>query len=423
MMLRCVSGKPRWYGQKDIKTLGRRERNHATNVISAQDRVGIGHGIQKEMKKAIYTVLVNNSKLKHGIHFKKRKKSQRHSKDGARAKNTTESRVMARDPHLRQVLELASDQDLREIYDCVHAVSVFSPLAKSITLHDSLQHDFIDTARREDMEVYIESRFRFLAADCRHMLDPLCCHSESEAARETGNWPSYRDTLLDIRKQFRVPCPGNLDTVDLESELFLYLLSEHGDYVQHTRTPVLTGTHNSASADSTNGRQAHPERIETDLSTESSQNEGGQRYTFRRNSVLKGLSFSPLSFVAQGGTLPTLAKAAITVALTKTQMQVIQNLGHIVLKRAAYHKAITFLHGSTTEVGRRVAIETAKQRLVGAAVQYTAWRQIFSFVGPILWISAAWDLTKLSVGTDYPRLTRTVFLLAQIRLLKTRGWH
>ena len=430
-MLRFYSWKHSLNWENDTKTLGRlfllrRKRNQSNIVTFAQDRVRYRNGIQEGVQKAIHKVLVNNSRLRHGIHFEKRKQSHRRidSRDETSVGDAKETHVIARDPHLKQVLELASDQDLKEIYDCVHGVSVFSPLAKSIILHDSLRNGVIYSAEREEIEIQIESRFRFLAADCRHLLDPVYCRGGSETAKAINEWPSYRDTLLDIRKQYRVPCPGNLDTVDLESEIFLFLLSEHGEYVQHTRASALTSDHALTGPDSTDGTQAYPERVVgTNILTQSSQSRRGRRCNPRGNSMLKGMLFSPLSFVAQGETLPTLAKTAITLALTKTQVQVIQNLGHVVLKRAAYHKAITLLHGATTEVGTRVAIETAKQRLVGAAVQYTAWRQLFSFIGPILWISAAWDITKLSVGTDYARLTRTVFLLAQIRLLKTRGWH
>jgi uncharacterized protein YaaW (UPF0174 family) len=73
-------------------------------------------------------------------------------------------------------------------------------------------------------------------------------------------------------------------------------------------------------------------------------------------------------------------------------------------------------------VGKRVMVERAKQRLVGAVVEYTSVRTLFSFVGPLLWASTACDLLLMSLGTDYARLAKTVALLAQVRLLHTSGW-
>jgi uncharacterized protein YaaW (UPF0174 family) len=71
---------------------------------------------------------------------------------------------------------------------------------------------------------------------------------------------------------------------------------------------------------------------------------------------------------------------------------------------------------------KQLAVETARQNLVGAIGKYSALRHVFSFVAPMLWISTALDLARMSLGTDYARLARTVFMLAQIRLVRTRGW-
>ena len=44
-------------------------------------------------------------------------------------------------------------------------------------------------------------------------------------------------------------------------------------------------------------------------------------------------------------------------------------------------------------------------------------------LGAGLWACAAWDLAALALGTDYARLCRAVFLLAQIRLVQTQGFN
>lgn len=43
-------------------------------------------------------------------------------------------------------------------------------------------------------------------------------------------------------------------------------------------------------------------------------------------------------------------------------------------------------------------------------------------LGPAVTVSAACEVVLASMGTDYARLCRAVFLLAQIRLLRTHGF-
>lgn len=413
------------YGQTiSCFRFGRRNQTIITSSGRTQGTIGYCHKIQKDVSNMVHTILINNSRLPHGISIGGRKKRSYETMEiiDSDDRKPGDTSMVGRDPHLKQVLEISSDEDLRELYDCLHAVSVFSPLAKSIQLHDFHKEDFA-TARREDIEFYIESRFRFLAADARHLLHPI--HSRRGETRMADSWPSYRDTLLDIRKQLRVPCPGNLDTVDLEIEIFLHLLSEHGEYVQHgtTGSTASSGPPHPSGPHKDNKSKSDDETFRTKTQRSNSHENEKVMKKSAFWSAFRGSIVSPLSFGFRKELLPTLVKTVTTMALTKSQMNLIQNLGSIVLKRAAHHKSIAFIYGGSTELAKRMAIENAKQRLIKAAMQYTAWRQLFSFIGPILWISTAWDLTKLSVGTDYARLTRTVFLLAQIRLLRTRGWH
>lgn len=43
-------------------------------------------------------------------------------------------------------------------------------------------------------------------------------------------------------------------------------------------------------------------------------------------------------------------------------------------------------------------------------------------MGPLVWASTALDLLLVSIGTDWVRVAKAVFALAQIRLLHTGGW-
>lgn len=43
-------------------------------------------------------------------------------------------------------------------------------------------------------------------------------------------------------------------------------------------------------------------------------------------------------------------------------------------------------------------------------------------LGPLMWSWLCVDLAMKSVGTDYSRIVKTVFALAQVRLLRTYGF-
>ena len=47
---------------------------------------------------------------------------------------------------------------------------------------------------------------------------------------------------------------------------------------------------------------------------------------------------------------------------------------------------------------------------------------MLGLLGPLVWASTAFDLLKVSIGTDWSRVVKAVFALAQIRLLRTHGF-
>lgn len=66
--------------------------------------------------------------------------------------------------------------------------------------------------------------------------------------------------------------------------------------------------------------------------------------------------------------------------------------------------------------------QAAQQGLTAAAARYAAVRGALALLGPLMWASLAVDLVNVSLGTDYARVVKAVFALAQIRLLRTRGF-
>jgi uncharacterized membrane protein YgcG len=71
---------------------------------------------------------------------------------------------------------------------------------------------------------------------------------------------------------------------------------------------------------------------------------------------------------------------------------------------------------------RQAALAAAQQGLTSATLRYSAVRSALSFVGPLMWAWLAVDLVRAAVGTDYARVVRAVYILAQVRLVATQGW-
>lgn len=60
--------------------------------------------------------------------------------------------------------------------------------------------------------------------------------------------------------------------------------------------------------------------------------------------------------------------------------------------------------------------------MTAATARYAAARSLLGLLGPLMWASTALDLLLVSVGTDWSRVVKAVFALAQIRLLRTYGF-
>lgn len=285
-------------------------------------------------KQTVHRVLVRNAQLRSPIVWKwrggeaagrARSKKGKQNRDKPAEKPEQQLHVVelqekaGRDPELHVLLSLATDDELEHIVNTLHGGSPFSPLVKSLVIHGSeRQHGWeLKHAPREQVELYIETRFRFLAADASCIMN-----------LQDFVLPSYREALLYLREKLRVDCRTSLDTPDLEMEVFLHLVSR------------------------------------------------------KSRGSLRGIQVMDPDDV-----LPTLAKTAASV-----------------------------------QVAKRVLVEGAKQRLVGALAEFTTVRSIYSFVGPLLVASAAFDLAMVSLGPDSTRLAKIVALLAQVRLLRTHGW-
>lgn len=57
-----------------------------------------------------------------------------------------------------------------------------------------------------------------------------------------------------------------------------------------------------------------------------------------------------------------------------------------------------------------------------SAARFGAVRSALALLSPVMWTWLGVDLAMKSIGTDYARIVRTVFALAQVRLIRTHGF-
>lgn len=136
---------------------------------------------------------------------------------------------------------------------------------------------------------------------------------------------------------------------------------------------------------------------------------------------------SPLKLGARD-VVPAITKLGATVAVTNLHVNIARKLGTaLVSRRIQYEAAVQMAvsaasRGAVAGVQGKVALQAAQRGLTAAATRYAAARTVLSLVGPIMWASTFVDLARMSIGIDYSRVVKAVFMLAQIRLLRTDGW-
>ncbi len=95
---------------------------------------------------------------------------------------------------------------------------------------------------------------------------------------------------------------------------------------------------------------------------------------------------------------------------------------HIRWQGAAAAAAAAAARAGGGAAAREAALTAAQRGLTSAAARYGAVRGAMAFVGPVMWGWLAVDLGLMSIGTDYARIIRAVFVMAQVRLVCTQGW-
>ncbi|KAL8464751.1 hypothetical protein ACS0TY_034308 [Phlomoides rotata] len=284
----------------------------------------------------------------------------------------------AYDPELRSVLELATDSELYELEKILFGPSYFSPLLKSVTKRADVDWFMIgeDPDEREDFISMLESRFLFLAADARSTL--------------RGWRPSYRNVLLEVRKKLNIHCSAKLSAEDLEVEIFLHLLQKYSSEEAGTSSSSKIGSKN---CDGTNN-------LELGLS----------QWKVQKLAAL-GIGAPELrSLILKGGGMLTLEKLLESLG-GRLSGKIFSEAAKYQLKKEVIRKAGQ-LASINLESG--VALLAARQGLKAAATRYLGLTSVAQLLGPMMWGTLLADVVIQMLGTDYARILRAIYALAQV---------
>ncbi|KAI5674001.1 hypothetical protein M9H77_14365 [Catharanthus roseus] len=271
------------------------------------------------------------------------------------------------DPELRIVLELATDSELYELERILFGPSYFSPLLKSVAKRADIDYVMIeeDPEEREEYIGMLESRFLYLAADARSTL--------------RGWRPSYRNVLLDVRKLLNIRCSAKLSTEDLEAEIFLHLLQEY------SREESGIFSHANENLRTSDG--------------DSTLERGLNQWKVQVAAALKGGAGEIQSMILKGSGMLTLQTV---YELEAAKYQIKKEL----IKKGAQLAAFN--------LETRAALLATRKGLAGAASRYLGLRSMMTLLGPMLWGTLLADIVIQMLGTDYARILRAIYALAQV---------
>jgi uncharacterized protein YaaW (UPF0174 family) len=275
---------------------------------------------------------------------------------------------------LSAVLELATEEELQDLTAILFSRK-FNPL------------DYVHTpepmeVQSQDREVWLdtlEARFRFLAADGMTVLRGRTCEV------------TYRHTLIQVCKYLKIPYHQKLSTLDLEAEVFLYLLGRIWRKLPETDQQELT-------------IKVQDDLLKSEL----------------KQPLPLFLQKDPLGLIFKGGSIIAVNSVIRPLILRQIASQFAVHFANYQLAKQV---AITGTQLATKQFQSYVTLQMAERGMMINAARYGAVRSIFAFVGPIMWTWFFADLGWRAIATNYSTIIPTIFTLAQIRLTRAECWE
>ncbi len=271
---------------------------------------------------------------------------------------------------LRTALELATDDELRELTDVLFRRR-FNPL-DYVNTPDPL---VVQSQTRQEWIAAIEERFRFLAADGITVL-----------TGKSGQL-SYRQILLQVCRHLRLSYSDALSTTELEAEIFLHLLGKTWQGLPES------------------DRQALGRRMQQSLTQ-----------IPHTQPLPSKLLKQPLEFLCKGGSVLAINSVVRPWILQQLARQFAYQMATYQFTRAAL---VAGGEAAAAHASQYVALQMAKRGMAITATRYAAARTVFSCLGPAMWAWFFADLGWRTISTNYARILPIIFALAQIRLTRS----
>lgn len=270
---------------------------------------------------------------------------------------------------LTNVLALATDEELNQLANILFRRK-FNPLDYLTT--PPIQE--LQSWDRDELIAAIAKRFSFLAADGLTVL------------RRRTHDLSYRDVLERVCRHLDVKYSKRQTVEDIESELFLNLISNSWK------------------------KLSSQERANLDESMQAALTEADLQ-----KSLPPDAQRSPMSLFVKGGSaiaMSTVVRSAVLNAIAR------QMAWHFATYQVGYEVLKAGGTAIATRINAYVSTHIAKRGMAIAATQYTAARAVFSVITPALWGLFFADLGWRAIATNYGRIIPAIFIIAQIRLLR-----
>ncbi len=271
---------------------------------------------------------------------------------------------------LRTALELATDDELRELTDVLFRRR-FNPL-DYVSTPDPL---VVQSQTRQEWIAAIDERFRFLAADGVTVL-----------TGKSGQL-SYRQILVQVCRHLRLSYSEALSTTELEAEIFLHLLGKTWQGLPEADQQAL-GRRMQQSLTQVPNSEPLPSKL------------------------LK----QPLEFLCKGGSVLAINSVVRPWVLQQLARQFASHMATYHLTRAAL---VAGGEVAAAQASQYVALHMAKRGMAITATRYAAARTVFACLGPAMWAWFFADLGWRTISTNYARILPTIFALAQIRLTRS----
>ncbi|MGD1909452.1 MAG: YaaW family protein [Rivularia sp. (in: cyanobacteria)] len=275
---------------------------------------------------------------------------------------------------LRAALELATEEELQDL-----TAILFSRKFNPLDYLQTPEPIEVQSQSRQAWLNALEERFRFLAADGMTVL------------RGRSKYVSYREALVQVCKYLKIPYYDDLTTVDLEAEIFLHLLGKVWKKLPVGEKRKLT-------------QKVQRQLIKSQL----------------KEPLPLALQKDPLGLIFKGGSAIAVTSVIQPVLLKQIARQFAT---HFATYQVAKQAAIKGGAAAAKQFQGYATLQVARRGMAMNAARYGAVRNVFAFIGPMMWAWFFADLGWRAIATNYGRIIPTIFTLAQIRLTRGECWE